>query len=141
MFIHGSFWHLLGNMVTLYFFGSFVNALIGENSFLISYFVGGIIAGLTCVLFGLFMSPALVVGASGAIYTLGGILVVMRPNVKVLTFPLPFAIPLWAAIVFGFLIIAFYPGVAWEAHLGGLLVGLAVGYYFRRREQNRYRRY
>jgi uncharacterized protein len=141
MFLHGSFWHLFANMIGLYFLGGFVYAIIGENPFLVVYFIGGIVAALTCVLFGYVLGPKLIVGASGAIYALGGVLVMMRPKTKVFVFPLPVAVPLWAAILFGFLIISFSPNIAWEAHLGGLVFGLIVGYYYRRRERMRYVRY
>jgi len=59
---------------------------------------------------------------------------VMRPNTKVITFPIPIPMPLWVAILIGFVLVSFYPGVAWQAHLGGILYGAAVGYYFHRRE-------
>lgn len=82
-------------------------------------------------------SLSILVGASGAIYALGGLLLVMRPNARVVTFPIPVPMPLWIAILVGFLIVTFLPGVAWEAHLGGLLYGAAMGLYFRRREFRR----
>jgi membrane associated rhomboid family serine protease len=42
MFVHDGIWHLVANMITLYFFGSFVISLVGETNFLTTYFVGGI---------------------------------------------------------------------------------------------------
>jgi membrane associated rhomboid family serine protease len=83
---------------------------------------------------------SIVVGASGAIYAIGGLLMVMRPNIRVLFF---FFIPtpLWIAILIGFAMAAIPQvgsGIAWQAHLGGLLFGAAVGYYFRRREIRRF---
>jgi uncharacterized protein len=137
MFVHANYWHLITNMITLYFFGSYVMALVGETSFLTTYFAGGLMGGL----FFLLLAPtpmAVVVGASGAIFALGGTLAVMRPNVKVYTFPLPIAMPLWVAVAGGFMIVLvpyLGSGIAWQAHLGGLLYGLAIGYYFRRRER------
>ena len=55
---------------------------------------------------------------------------VMRPNVRVMIFPLPIQIPLWIAVLVGFVLVTFFPGVAWQAHLGGILYGAAVGFYF-----------
>jgi membrane associated rhomboid family serine protease len=72
------------------------------------------------------------VGASGAIFALGGALAVIAPQLKVFIFPIPIPIPLWAAITL-FLIISFLPGIAWQAHLGGLILGCAAGYYFKRK--------
>jgi uncharacterized protein len=146
MFIHAGFWHLIGNMITLYFFGLYVIALIGETNFLITYFVGGIVGGLLFFVLSPILNTdyATVVGASGAIYALGGVLVAMVPKVKVYSLPLPVPLPLWVVIVFGFLItlilsleIASF-NVAWQAHLGGLIYGLAIGYYFRTKQRRRY---
>ncbi|MBM4433010.1 MAG: rhomboid family intramembrane serine protease, partial [Chloroflexi bacterium] len=78
------------------------------------------------------------VGASGAIFALGGALAMMRPRLPVLVFPIPAPIPLWIAVIGSFVILTFIPSVAWQAHLGGLIVGLAAGYFFRRRERRYY---
>jgi uncharacterized protein len=140
MFVHAGWSHIIFNMLTLYFFGTFAMALVGEGFFLITYFVGGIMGGLLfyaiAVLTG--STGSVLVGASGAIYALGGLLLVMRPNAKVIAFPIPVPMPLWIAILVGFLLVAFLPGVAWQAHLGGILFGAAVGFFFRRRELRRY---
>ncbi len=138
MFLHSGYFHLLMNMLTLYFFGTFVIALVGETHFLTTYFIGGIMGGLFFIL----LAPhSIVVGASGAVFALGGLLVAMRPRVKVISFPIPVPMPLWLAIILGFIIVlipSFGSNIAWQAHLGGLVYGLAIGYYFRRREQRRY---
>jgi len=130
IFVHGSLWHILTNMLTLYFFGSFLVRFLGPSRFLIAYFVAGIVGS---VLYS-FLAPAysLAVGASGAIFGLGGIMTVMTPKLRVFVFPIPVPIPLWAAIIGGFLILSLFPGIAWEAHLGGLLCGLVMGYFLRR---------
>jgi membrane associated rhomboid family serine protease len=60
----------------------------------------------------------------------------MRPKLRVFVFPIPVPLPLWAAVIGGFLIISFFPGVAWQAHLGGLVLGLIAGYFLRRRERS-----
>ena len=130
LFIHASIWHILGNMLTLYFFGSFLCRLIGTKNFLITYFCGGILGNILYILLG---SPYYVaIGASGAIYALAGALVVMMPNLRVLLyFIVP--MPLWVVILVFFVLWSFIPGVAWQAHLGGLVFGLAMGFFFRRR--------
>jgi membrane associated rhomboid family serine protease len=140
MFVHAGWSHIIFNMITLYFFGTFAMALVGEAALLITYFVGGLMGGLFFYVFAsLFGNPnSVLIGASGAVYALGGLLLVMRPNAKVITFPIPIPMPLWVAILVGFLLVAFLPGVAWQAHLGGILFGAAMGYYFRRREMRRY---
>lgn len=131
LFVHGSIGHIIANMVSLYFLGSFFIRLVGDRNFLRVYFIGGIIGNI----FYLFLGEpfSIVVGASGAIFAIGGALALMRPNIKVLVFPIPAPLPLWVAIIGGFLIISFFPHVAWQAHLGGLLSGLLAGYYFKKR--------
>jgi membrane associated rhomboid family serine protease len=132
MFIHADFWHLFGNMVTLFFFGMFLVRLIGSNWFVLIYFVGGIVGNLLYVLIG---DPvSLVIGASGAIFAVAGALVVMMPRLTVrLYFLIP--MPLWLVILVFFVGWSFIPGfnIAWQAHVGGLVVGLIAGYFFRRR--------
>jgi len=130
LFVHGGIGHIVVNMISLYFLGSFVLRLLGEKKFLLVYFVGGIIGNI----FYLFLGPPLIpgVGASGAIFALGGVLAIMAPKLPVFMFFIPVPIPLWIAIIV-FLLISFFPGIAWQAHLGGLLVGVVAGYYFRRR--------
>jgi membrane associated rhomboid family serine protease len=137
MFIHANIWHILANMVTLYFFGSYLNRLLGTWKFLVVYFGGGILGGIVYLL--LPPSPmAVAVGASGAIFALGGTLAVMRPRLRVIVFPIPVPLPLWIAIIGIFAIFSFLPNVAWQGHLGGLALGLVMGYIFRRRERYRY---
>lgn len=137
LFIHGGIGHILVNMITLYFFGSYLSQLIGTRNFLLVYFGGGILGNI----FYLLLAPSpfsIAVGASGAIFALGGALTVMRPRLRVFVFPIPAPLPLWAAVIGGFLILSFFPQVAWQAHLGGLVLGLAAGYIFRRRGRRSY---
>ena len=137
MFIHASVWHILANMITLYFFGSYLNRLLGTLKFLVVYFAGGIAGAIVYLL--LPPSPYTVaIGASGAIFALGGVLAIMRPKLRVIVFPIPVPLPLWIAIIGIFAIVSFLPNVAWQAHLGGLVLGLMAGYFFRRRERRRY---
>jgi len=60
---------------------------------------------------------------------------VLRPNLKVIIFPIPAPLPLWIAVLGMFFVISLFPNVAWEAHLGGLLLGLAAGYLFRKKQR------
>ena len=133
LFLHGSFGHILGNMITLYFFGRYLRLLVGSSKFLLVYFIGGILGGILYILLAPPLSIA--IGASGAVFALGGALAVMRPKLRVLVFPIPVPMPLWAAVVGGFIIISFLPNVAWQAHLGGLAFGVIGGYFFRRKER------
>lgn len=136
MFIHSPFpgiGHIAGNMITLYFFGSYLIQIIKERNFLLVYFLGGIVGNVLYLL----MPPSpysIAIGASGAVFAVGGALTLLRPNLRVLIFPIPVPIPLWGAVIGGFLIISFAPYVAWQAHLGGLIFGMAAAYLWRRRQ-------
>ena len=137
LFIHGGIGNIIANMITLYFFGSFLSRLIGTKRFLIIYFAGGILGNI----FYLFLAPSpfsIAIGASGAIFALGGVLTVLTPRLRVFVFPIPVPLPLWAAVIGGFIIISFFPQVAWQAHLGGLVLGLGAGYFFRKRRYFRF---
>ncbi len=136
LFIHVPFpriGHIFGNMITLYFFGSYLTRLIGERNFFIVYFCGGILGNIFYLLLGALFSVA--IGASGAIFAVAGALVVLSPKMRVFIIPIPVPIPLWVAVTGGFLLMSFLPGVAWQAHLGGLLVGLVAAYFFQRRQR------
>jgi len=131
MFTHAGVWHILFNMLTLYFYGSFLCQLIGVGNFLVIYFCGGILGNI----FFLWLAPSYVtgIGASGAIFALGGALAMLTPKLRVYIFPIPVPMPLWAAVIGGFVIISIIPGIAWQAHLGGLVIGHIYGYFFRRK--------
>ena len=131
LFLHSGIGHILANMITLYFFGRYLCLLVGDKKFLIVYFIGGILGNIVYILLAPPLSIA--VGASGAIFALGGTLAVMTPRLKIFVFPIPIPLPLWVAVIGGFFIISLFPSVAWQAHLGGLAFGLIMGYFFRRR--------
>jgi len=144
LFVHDprSIWHLLFNMITLYSFGTFLLRLVGTRTFLVIYFLGGIAGNIFFMLFAIlmdsiFMDPRLlfttVVGASGAIFALGGTLAVLTPRLRVFVFPIPAPMPLWVAVIGGFVIISFVGGIAWQGHLGGIVAGLIAGLILRRR--------
>ena len=130
LFIHAGFWHLFGNMITLYFFGTFLSRLVGQNKVLLLYFIGGILGNVIYLLLGDSLSVA--IGASGAVYAIAGALVVLMPNMRVsLWFIIP--MPLWVVVLVFFVIFSFIPGIAWQVHLGGLAAGLAFGFFFRKK--------
>lgn len=131
MFTHADFWHILANMVTFYFYGSFLNRITGIRTFLAIYLIGGLVAGVFIILLS---SPiSFTIGASGAVFALGGALAVLVPKLKVFIFPIPAPMPLWVAILIGFIVLAIIPHVSWQGHLGGLLTGLAAGWLLRKR--------
>jgi membrane associated rhomboid family serine protease len=131
MFVHGGFAHIFFNMVSLYFLGSFFLRAAGERNFLAVYFIGGLAGNALYVL----LAPPNVtgIGASGAIFAVGGALAVLVPRTSVYIFFIPIAMPLWVAILI-FLLLSFVSsGIAWQAHLGGVLAGAVAGFILRRR--------
>lgn len=141
LFLHAGFTHILFNMLWLYWYGTALVMIIGETKFLVLYFIGGLVGN---ALFALIEPLGLAIGASGAVLALGGALAVMRPRMKIVLFPIPVPMDLWVYVLIGsvflsILIPAISPGsdIGWQAHLGGLVTGLAFGWYFRRWERRR----
>ncbi len=129
MFLHGGIWHLLFNMLTLWFFGVQLEQDWGTRRFLKYYFLCGIVAGLCVlaanVLVGDWYTPT--IGASGAIF---GVLVafgVLYPNQTVLmSFLFPIKAKYMVMIYAGIeLLMTFGPntGISTIAHLGGMAFG------------------
>ena len=135
MFVHGGIGHILANMFTLYFFGRYLLSLVGERKFFTVYFIGGILGNILLLLLNPFSPFIVAIGASGAVFAVAGALVALRPKTKVFVFPIPAPLPLWVAVIGGFLILSFFPRVAWQAHLGGLAFGLVSGYFLKKRER------
>lgn len=137
MFLHGGLMHLLGNLWFLYIFGDNVEEALGKARYVAFYLVSGVVAAFAQ----LAIDPASVipmVGASGAIAgVLGGYaLRYPRAPVTVLT-PFFFAVELPAWLVIGLWFVVQVVsgvgslagdggGVAFFAHIGGLLAGLAM---------------
>ncbi len=140
MFMHGGVFHLFANMISLMFLGNFVEKLIGRKRFLGLYFAGGIFAGLFFVLIALVSGIDMnvyAVGASGAIFALGGLLAVLTPRLPVLVF-FVIPMPMWAAmgvLMFGLWALSLGLGlpIGNTAHLGGLLVGIFYGFYLKKK--------
>ncbi len=134
MFVHDGIYHILFNMLALYFYGMYVLALVGEARFFLIYFIGGLVGNAVFLLLASHYEVA--VGASGAIFALGGALVVLAPRLKVMIFPIPIPMDLWIAILI-LALISLSPGVAWQAHAGGLITGLVAGYILKQRARRR----
>jgi membrane associated rhomboid family serine protease len=127
MFLHGGFFHIFFNMLTLFMFGNDLERYWGTRRFLRYYFVTGIGAGV-CSWIVAMDSRAVIIGASGAIYGLLLAYGLLYPNrIVYLNFLLPVKVK-WLVLIMG--VMAFFssvtggsPGVAHVAHLGGMLVG------------------
>ncbi len=135
MFLHATHdpWHILMNMFFLWMFGCEVERRLGTREFLKYYFLCGIGAGLFHLVIN-FNSPAVVVGASGAIYGILAAFAVLFPEREItllLFLILPFQIKAkYLAMVFAGIALLLgtfgsNDGVAHFAHLGGMVVGFA----------------
>ena len=149
MFLHGGFLHLAGNMLFLWIYGDNVEHRLGRVHFLVAYLGTGVAATLFHTLFaGQSLLPLL--GASGAISGVLGFYFVWFPHnrVRLWVMLFPFfmnVIKAPARWVLGFYVIVdnLFPflvsagtrggGVAYGAHIGGFLGGLAVGWVINRR--------
>lgn len=141
LFVHASWSHIFCNMISLYFLGSFFTKLVREKNFLKVYFAGGLLGNIFFLIFPYIFprNPYIPgVGASGAIFALGGALAIMTPRVPVFIFPIPIPVPLWIAMVILLVLSFLFSGIAWEAHLGGFVLGLIAGYFFKKKRRAYY---
>ena len=144
MFLHGSWWHLLGNMLFLWIFGNNIEDRFGRVPYLGFYLLSGVVATLAHTLAAP-SSTIPLVGASGAIAGVMGAYLVLYPKVRIRTIiflgiPLPLKIPAWAMLTFWFVSQFFVSpteGVAWMAHVGGFAFGALVGFFVRSRARER----
>jgi len=153
MFMHAGFLHLFVNMLSLFFVGSLIERILGPKRYLKFYLAAGLFAGIFFVLvewiingFGFPAGYSLfAVGASGALFGLIGLLMLLTPNlpVYIMFIPIPikikYAAPgmllaLWAISIAGDV------PIGNTAHLGGLILGLAFGLYLRKKYKNKTKR-
>ena len=149
MFVHGGIFHLFINMFVLFSLGSLSEKIIGRKRFFWFYILSGIFAAILSVLlpalYGstpwgarIFGSPDVyMVGASGAIFAIAGLFVMLLPKLRFMIIFLPFfslpayvMVPLvlfatWLATIAGN-----FP-IGNVAHFGGFIAGLAYGLYLK----------
>jgi rhomboid family protein len=143
LFLHAGFLHIAGNLLYLFIFGAAVEGRLGGLRYFWFYLASGVAAGLAMVAMAP-ASPVPIIGASGAIAGVLGAYFILYPRGRILTI-LPlfifvqfievpaviylllwFAVQLWAGLIEGARG-AVSGGVAWWAHVGGFLFGMALG--------------
>ena len=160
MFMHGGFWHLFFNMYTLFIFGSVLERVWGTKKFLVFYFVTGLGAALVhtgvewiqmqsliskaaegssaamASIHAMKMTPT--VGASGAIYgVLMGYAMLYPDSVLTLIIP-PISLKAkWFVLIFAAIelltgVTGTGGGIAHFAHLGGLIFGFLLMWYWKK---------
>ena len=138
MFLHGGFWHFIGNMWFLYIFGDNVEEHFGSVRFLGFYVICGILSGFFHFLLNP-ISTVPTIGASGAIAGVMGAYFLLYPKSRILTV-IPIIIFPWFVEIPAFIFLGFWfliqfvnaagsgagSGIAWWAHIGGFMAGIAL---------------
>jgi len=150
-FLHspGTIIHILFNLYALWAFGPALESFLGRVRYLALYLIAavggslGVLAlyalaiatkGASVEATGGFLQPGSALGASGAIFGLMGAYLPLRRAIGVNAMQL--LIVLGINVLLGFVA----PNIAWEAHLGGLLVGAAIGWIYLRTRRTSQRR-
>ena len=152
IFLHGGWLHLIGNMWFLWIYGDNVEDILGHAQYLAFYLLCGLAATMVHVVFNA-DSSAPTIGASGAIAGVMGAYVVKFPHSKITTLVLvvvfitTMEIPAYLILLYWFVIQFFsgvgsmghshlsQGGVAWFAHIGGFLAGVALILVMRTQER------
>jgi membrane associated rhomboid family serine protease len=160
MFMHGGFWHLAGNMLYLWIFGNNIEDAMGHARFFVFYLLCGVAAVIAQVL----PNPSSeipMVGASGAISGVLGAYMLLFPRARVLLgvplgflivqlgrFPAILVLAAWFVmqLVMGAMNAARDPdatqgGIAFGAHIGGFIAGMALVAFFKHRHVPLWRRH
>ncbi|TAJ19533.1 MAG: rhomboid family intramembrane serine protease [Planctomycetota bacterium] len=143
MFLHGGLAHVLGNVWMLWIFGDNVEDRLGPVRFLVFYLLAGVLAGVVHVITNS-ASAVPTIGASGAIAGVMGAYFVLFPRARVVVFlpililPALFEVPAVVFLALWFLLQIAQGalmsglegqssgGIAWWAHVGGFLGGIAL---------------
>lgn len=149
MFLHGGWWHVIGNMWFLYIFGDNVEDYLGHFKYIVFYLLAGLLAmGTQVAIYPQSNVPT--VGASGAIAGVLGAYFLLYPRARVLTWFFVFVLYLPAWIVLGeWIVIQFFNGaavlsmapsrdiggVAFWAHVGGFIAGMVMIKIFPERQR------
>ena len=137
MFLHGGFFHLLGNMWFLYIFGDNIEDRLGPFRYIAFYLLCGITSGLSHLVLN-FHSNMPTIGASGAVAGVMGAYLILHPHAKILTL-IPIIIIPWFIEIPAFFFLGLWfvlqflnatgthgsaSGIAWWAHIGGFVFGI-----------------
>ncbi|WP_029062813.1 rhomboid family intramembrane serine protease [Labrenzia sp. DG1229] len=140
-FLHGSFMHLIGNMLFLWVFGDNVEDAMGHFRYLVFYLACAAIAGLAYAVLDL-NSDTPLIGASGAVSGVVAAYLMLHPRVKVwvlafgripLRLTAQWLLGAWIIYQIFNAIVAEDSQVAWIAHVGGLFAGAILIVFFRRK--------
>ncbi|MFC3573499.1 rhomboid family intramembrane serine protease [Streptomyces yaanensis] len=120
MFLHGSYVHILFNMLSLWWIGAPLEAALGRARYLALYFTSGLAGSALTYLIAAPDEASL--GASGAIFGLFGATAVLMRRLRYDMRPVIALLVINLIFTFG------WSNIAWQAHIGGLVGGVVVGY-------------
>ena len=148
MFLHGHFLHLFGNMIYLYIFGDNVEDAFGSGRYLLFYLICGVTASVTHILSLTKPNEYLIptIGASGAISGVLGAYFLLYPRARVITLvffgwifltaiPAIFFLGFWFLMQWLYAVYDIGGGVAYWAHIGGFIAGLALAPIFKKKRE------
>lgn len=150
-FLHGGWFHLIGNMLYLWIFGDNIEGQLGHLQYLLLYLFMGAASQLVHIFSGPF-STAPLIGASGAIAGVLGAYFILFPRARILTLvPIGFFITFVHLPAVIFLALWFImqlinasgtvmgaQAVAWWAHIGGFIVGMGIGILAKKKVRTEY---
>ncbi len=147
MFMHGGWFHFIGNMLYLWIFGDNVEDALGHFFYPIVYLTCGVAGSLLQVLIAPY-STIPTIGASGAISGIMGVYFILFPRARILTL-IPFLFFLRLVYLPAYLLLGFWilfqllygcssapgtgGGIAYFVHIGGFVTGILFGLLFRKR--------
>ncbi|MCB9188277.1 MAG: rhomboid family intramembrane serine protease [Flavobacteriales bacterium] len=140
-FVHVSFFHLLSNMLYLFFLGGMLEQYLGKKKILSLYLLGGLIGTVIQITakhaFPLFqaMPDYYIIGASGAVFAISVALITYNPKLEVMIFgviPAKLIYIVGLLFVLEFLRLSELDGVAHFAHVGGGVLGFLSMYYYKK---------
>jgi membrane associated rhomboid family serine protease len=121
MFVHGGIFHILFNMWAVWIFGRQLEQMLGTWRFVALYFLSGLFGSVAVAV----LAPQTsVIGASGAIFGLFAAFFVLHRSLG--NNAVQLLVIMGLNLVIGFIV----PGIAWQAHLGGIVGGFITGYVF-----------
>ena len=139
-FLHGSWWHIFGNMFGLFVFAPALEQYWGKRRFLLYYFVCVIAAALTQIAVQHATgSHEPTIGASGGVFGVLLAFAMLFPRARLLLILPPIPMPAWLFVLLYGLLELFFgvtgtePGIGHFAHLGGMLGGEILMLYWRSR--------
>ncbi|MER5940941.1 rhomboid family intramembrane serine protease [Streptomyces sp. NPDC001928] len=120
MFLHGGYVHILFNALSLWWIGGPLEAALGRARYIALYFISGLAGSALTYLIAVPNQPSL--GASGAIFGLFGATAVLMRRLQYDMRPIIALLVINLIFTFG------WSNIAWQAHIGGLVAGVVIGY-------------